>query len=384
MHAKARRGRAVVAAFLIQVWCAGKALAQPGPSVPDAGPSPDATRMVDVTIIAGGDDAEPLVGSLRELLGRLGLGVESHAVATAPAPPSPEATGLSVWVDLASRYEALTIVRHGRTEVRRTIPRDASPAIVREEISEAVRSAVEAELQAEEARTTPPPPPPVAPLAPAPPVVASENVPPPAPTSSRWFALDLTVLAGGGPVADGAWSARFGGGVVVGSRRRFRPSLAVTAAYFTPFNKSGEDSQSVTVDAQATFVSLRAVPSIEVVHVPWAGLNVGAGGGVDIISVTQPQTPQNVTIAAQSSTRGDPILTALATAYVELAPSVAFTIVAGTDVDFVPPDYAFKTFVNGNNPTTDHLLDPSPVRPFALAGFTFTALGSELFAARTP
>jgi hypothetical protein len=373
MRATARRGRAVVAAFLIPAWCAGNALAQPGPLAPDAGPSPDASRIVDVTVIAGGDDAEPIIGSLRELLGRLGLDVEPHVVASAPAPPPPETSGLSVWVDLASRYEAVTIVRHGRSEVRRTIPRDSSPAIVREEISEAIRSGVEAALQADEAQNTPAPPTPVAPPPAAPPTAMPEILPPVPPTSSPWFALDVTMLAGGGPVADSSAAARFGGGVVVGSRRRFRPSLAVTAAYFAPF-----DGTESVAKATATIVSLRAVPSIEVLHASWLGLNVGVGGGVDIISVHASQIGTIVPVPSVAD-RVDPIVTALATAYVELAPSVAFTIAAGTDIDFYPPRYEV---VGGTQPIFP--LDPWLVRPFALAGFTFTAVGSELFAARVP
>jgi hypothetical protein len=330
--------------------------------------------MVDVTIIAGGDDADPLLGSIRELLGRLGLGVDPHVVAVASPlqPPQPTA-GLSVWVDLASRYEAVTIVRNGRREVRRTIPRDSSPSIVREEIGEAVRSGVEAELQADAARNAPPPPTPSALPSPAPPPVAGPEKLPPPPTSSRWFALDLMVFGGGGPLATNSGPvARIGGGVVIGSRRRLRPSLTVTAAYFVPFDAARSD-----VQARATFVSLRAVPSIEVLHTPWLGLNVGAGGGVDIISVDSSQLNNDPTVAPQTvRDRVDPILTALATAYLALAPSVAFTIVLGTDVDFVPPEYVIA-------PRSD-VLHPWLVRPFALAGFTFTAVGSELFAARTP
>ena len=378
MQRAARRGPAVVTAVLIQAWCASTALAQTpqGATVPDAAPPPDSTRMVDVTIIAGGDDADTLLGSIRELLGRLGLGVDPHvaAVATPLEPPQPTA-GLSVWVDLASRYEAVTIVRNGRSEVRRTIPRDSSPAIVREEIGEAVRSGVEAELQADAVRNAPPPPAPSASPAPAPPPVAGPEKLPPLPTSPRWFALDLTVFGGGGPVASNSGPvARVGGGAVIGSRRRLRPSLTVTGAYFVPF-----DTVQSNVKATATFVSLRAVPSIEVLHTPWLSLNVGAGGGVDVISVGDP-TATSDTIAVNPqpvSDRVDPILTALATAYLALAPSVAFTIIVGSDVDFVARRYVISP------PQTD-ILDPWRPRPFALAGFTFTAVGNELFAGRTP
>jgi hypothetical protein len=375
MRAGGRRGRAVVAAVVMQSWSAGTALAQmpPGAAAPDAAPPPDSTPMVDVTIIAGGDDTDPLLGSIRELLGRLGLGVEAHGVAVPPGPVGP-GDRLAVWIDLGSRFEAVTVVRRGRTEVRRTIPRDSSPAIVREEIGEAVRSGVEAQLHAEAASNPPPPPPPpvAAPLPPAPPVLVPERPPPPA--SPGWFALDLTVLAGGGPVATGSGPvARVGGGVVFGSRRRLRPSLAVTAAYFVPFDTVSD------VKVHTSVVSLRAVPSIEVVQAPRVGIDVGVGGGVDIVSVSSSPGDDPAMPVAHVPDSVDPILTALATAYLELAPSVAFTLVLGTDFDFDRPRY-FVAAPGGDG----DVLVPWRARPFAMVGFTFTAVGGELFAARTP
>jgi hypothetical protein len=372
MRAWVRRGRIVVTAVSMAFGCAGFAHAQvpQGGSVPDASPPPESMRTVDVTIVAGGDDADPLMGTIRELLGRLGLGVEPHLVAAPP--PAVEPVGpaaLSVWIDLASRYEAVAIVRRGRTEVRRTIARDSSPAIVREEIGEAVRSGVEAQLLSDE---PPSPAPTAAPLSPPGPAPAGPETAPRTATN-RWFALDLTMLAGGAPVADGSgFVPRVGGGVVLGSRRRLRPSVTLTATYVVPF-----EAGIPNVVTHATIVSLRAVPAIEVLHTSWLGVNVGAGGGVDVISV---ETTLGTSVSPQPfSNRVDPILTALATAYFELAPGVAFTLVAGVDVDFVPPQYA----VSDPGVGADHDI-PSPwhVRPVALAGFTFTAVGNELFAAR--
>ncbi len=373
MRARVRRGRFVVTAVSMAFGCAGIAHAQvpQGGSVPDASPPPESMRTVDVTIVAGGDDADPLMGTIRELLGRLGLGVEPHLVAAPPPAAEPVGpAGLSVWIDLASRYEAVAIVRRGRTEVRRTIARDSSPAIVREEIGEAVRSGVEAQLLSDE---PPSPAPTAAPLPPPGPATLGAETAPRSATN-RWFALDLTLLAGGAPVADGSgFVPRVGGGVVLGSRRHLRPSMTLTATYVVPFD-SGIPN---VVTTHATIVSLRAVPAIEVLHTSWLGVNVGAGGGVDVISVSVQRDPS--ISPQQFSNRVEPILTALATAYVELAPGVAFTLVAGADVDFVPPQYA----VGG--PGASEISDiPSPwhVRPVALAGFTFTAVGNELFAAR--
>jgi hypothetical protein len=330
---------------------------------------------VDVTVVAGGDVTDALMGTIRELLGRLGLGIEPHVVAAgspavAPAEPPP---GLGVWIDLTSRDEAVTVVRRGRTEVRRTIPRDSTPAIVREEIGEAVRSGVEAQLLVDATESAPPPP--VAPALPPPAPVVRE-APAPAAGSNRWFALDLTILAGGGLVSSNSGLVpRVEGGVVIGSRRRLRPSVTVTAAYSTPFDATNTIHQNVT--ARAAVVALRAVPAIEVAHASWLAVNVGVGGGVDIISVTPTSKDASIDAVPSVADRVDPILTAEASLYLALAPSVAFTIIVGADVDFVPPVYAI-------DPLGEDVLKPWPVRPLVLAGFTFTAVGRELFLARTP
>ncbi len=374
MRAAARRGRAVVTAVSMALCVTGSARAQ---APPDTSPAP-APRTVDVTIVAGGDDAEPLIGTIRELLGRLGLGVEPHIVATAEATaPAATSPGLSVRVDLASRYEALTIVRRGNEEVRRTIPRESSPSIVREEIGEAVRSGVEVQLLAEAAHNAPPPAP--APLAnPAPaPVMADTH--PNAPAAPGWAALDLEVLAGGGPIASGAeFVPRLGGAAVIASRRRLRPSLTVSAAFLVPF-----DATISGVTMRATIVSLRAVPAVEVIHGSWLAMDVGAGAGIDVISVISVDpSPQNAaSFQVQSApSRVDPIVTAVVTGYAALTPGIAFTLAVGGEVDLASPTYALK----GPGGDDIDILVTWRARPYALAGFTFTTLGSALFAKRTP
>ena len=257
----------------------GGAPGQGGPA--DSAPA----RAVDVTILSGGEEADPLMDTVRELFGRLGLTVSGHLVANPEQAQDagPRSPGLSVQIDLASRYEALIVVRSDRTEVRRTISRDASPSIVREEIADAVRSAVESQLLSDEARAAPPPAPIAANTPPplrAPPVLEA-----PAPSADdRWFALDLTTLAGAAYVAPGpAVSARVGGGVVLGSRRGRRPSVAVTASYLLPFPSSLPPNGNVT--SSTYMVSFRAVPAIEVLHTSSIALHVGAGGGMDAITL---------------------------------------------------------------------------------------------------
>jgi hypothetical protein len=350
--------------------------------VPEGGPAAsvqDSTRTVDVTIVDGGDDADLLMDTIRELVGRLGLGVTPHRVSASEGQSvSSLPAGLSAWIDLGSRYDAMTIVRNGPTEVRRRIPRDASPAIVREEIGEAVRSAVEAQLLTDATPSAP-----VASSAPPAPTSAGPVVieAPRAPAaSSHGLALDVTTLAGAGAIASNSGLvAHVGGGLVVASRRELRPSLSMTAEYIVPFDALASNG----VNASTSFVSLRAVAAVEVLHRSWIAIDVGAGGGVDVITV-------NPSVASASSaglaftaegdvpTHVDPVVTARASAYFALAPGVAFTLVAGSDVDLKSLHYAFDGVRSGD------VLVPWHVRPAVLAGFTFTALGSGLFATRVP
>jgi hypothetical protein len=373
-----RRDRGIVVALLMGGFVVRGALAQAQPEggVGDA-PAKLPGRAVDVTILAGGGEADPLMDTIRELFGRLGLAVHAHFVATleeaqdAGSPPA----GMSVRIDLGSRYEALLVVRNDLVEVRRTISRDASPAIVREEIADAVRSAVDSQLLRDEARTAPPAPAIVssAPIASPPPVVVEAPAPRP---ESRSFALDLTAFAGAGPIASGStlsWvGARVGGGLVLGLRRGRRPSLTITASYLVPFDSAAANTR---VKSNTDIVSIRAVPALEIVHASWIALDVGVGGGVDVITLRP--TALAPFQAANSTSEPDPIATALARVEVGLAPSVAFTLVVGSDFDFASRHYFVQT--TGR----EDLLVPSPVRPLALAGFTFTAVGTGLFAARS-
>jgi hypothetical protein len=332
--------------------------------------SADSARVLDLTIVAGGEDAEPLVGTIQELVGRLGLGVVPHVVAFPEPPPTSSRTErLDVWIDLASRYEAAVIVRSARPPIRRTIARDASPAIVREEIGEAVRSAVEAQLAPEEpTRASPTPVEPPTPSAPA--VVVVEN-PPPLAVPAHALALDVTVLAGGGPISSQSGLApRVGGGVIVRSRHGLRPSLAVEAEYVAPFHP-----ELSGVVLHTTIVSLRAVPAIEVLRASWIAVDLGAEAGIDVVSV-DPTSPSVQTESVP--THVDPMVGALATAYVGLTPGVVFTLVAGAEMDLRPATY----FV-GPEPGAS-TLEPWRFRPVVLAGFTFTTAGSPLFAARAP
>jgi hypothetical protein len=169
---------------------------------------------------------------------------------------------------------------------------------------------------------------------------------------------------------------RIGGGVTVASRRWLRPSLAVTGEYMAQFDVSS----SPVVTAHVSNVSVRAIPSIQVFHASWIAVDVGVGGGVDVLTIGQ------IAVTPPAHGRGtpppnvDPILCGVLAGHLGLTPDVALTLAVGSDVDLASPQLHYV--VEYGNPGTppSGVLIPWQVRPFLLAGFAFTALGERRFA----
>ncbi len=362
-----RSRRANVLAALTTILFATSARGQASPA------STTVSSTVVVNVVGAGDSQAPLEGSLRELLARLHLTMN-------PADAPPESVLARVQIDLTSPAQATVLVTDGHSgEVRahRVIPRDASAAITREEIAHAVQSAVESALIIEERAAAAAPPP-------APPHVEPPVVTPPAPTPREaatqparrpsWFALDLTTLAGAGPFANGVGPVvRIGGGVIASSRGTLRPSIAVTGFYAVPFQS---DAASL-VGAYANLVSVRATPSIEVFHSSWFALDVGAGAGVDSLSVQPRSAILPSTNLGANTSRVDPIVAGVVTARAALASSVVFVLSADVDVDLASRRYVFD-----QGASEVDVFAPWRVRPTLFAGLAFTALGEGLFASR--
>ena len=388
-------------------WVASVATAARAQPVPPAGDAPVAgAPVVELVVVGGGREASALLDTMRDLLGRVGLVLEAHAVATPAAAASiPRGSAVArVEVDLRSPGEA-GIVIEGRRQApkQRTVRRDPSPSIAREEVAQAIQSGVEAQLFADPeghkatapevdgADATPPAPtavtPPVdtppAPVASAPP---SPGLPPDAPLpalpvareapapSSRMppsYGVDVSTLAGGGWFASGSGPvAALEGDVTLAGRRGWRPSLSLSGRAVLPF---GGSVDSVT-DHTSAF-AVRALAGVEVVRASWITLVGGAGGGADVLwaSPSSPVLPPSVLGA--DTTLADPIVTAFAAAHVRLVPSVVLTVMALGDLDLRPARY-----VVDQGSAVDPLLSPWRVRPTLLAGFTFTALGQPTFA----
>jgi hypothetical protein len=408
MRGQLRRG--VLAALCAGVFASQTARAQ-DLSAPRADSVPPALSraVVDVTVAAGGNDAGPLVETIRELLGRLGINVNAQLVAHSgsPAEAASDFPLARVRIDLESPREAKVLVygRTGEVALRQSFARDASPAVVREEVADAVRSAVEAQLLRDPQRaaaataasaapapaeapivSTPPPPPapPAAPPTPSPapePPAAeppqSEAPPTPPPAWLRGLALDVTALAGAGPYAGNAvLIPRIGGGVTVASRRWLRPSLTVTGEYMAQFNVSSPSPQIVT--AQVSNVSVRAIPAIQIFHASWIAVDVGVGGGGDVLTVERRSAPTGSILGQSTTSSVEPILCGVVAGHLGLTPGVALTLAVGSDVDVA---YSQLHYLVGNRITNvpSDVLSPWRVRPFLLAGFAFTALGERRF-----
>jgi hypothetical protein len=326
--------------------------------------------VVELTI-AGADDDTALRDSIRELLSRLDLTV------VAPGAPGvkPSSRIASVQIDLTSRTDALVLVTDaatGEVRLRRSVPRDTTAAIVREEIAHAVQSAVEAALLAARDRASQPPAPapPAAPPPPPvvvalPPPVAKEQ-PPAGPARPAPLGLELATLAGVGPVADGAGPvSRIGLGASAVSRAFLRPSLGLSFLFAVPF-----DTDTPHLSAHTTIFSIRALPAVGLFRGSWLAVDLGAGAGVDIISVAPHSSDLPSNDVNDQATRVDAIVSSMLSAHAAVAPGVTFLLSAGVDVDLDSRQYVFA-----QGPTNSDVLAPWQVRPMILIGVGFTALG---------
>lgn len=359
----------LVAALLAAPLFETNARAQDGIAGPDGAV---ALRIV-------GPDDPALRDSIRELLARLHLALATARSDDAGAPPPLVAR---VEIDLSSPTDVVLVVSDptGEQRVRRTVPRESSSAIVREEIAHTVQSEVESALLAARERASRPAPPPLAPapvpLAP-PPAPLSVVAAPPAKEQPRAEArraplgFEITTLVGVSPVTNNALGTRIGLETNLLSRWPLHPAIALSALYAVPFDEGPVGD--VELSAHVNLVSLRALPSLEIVQGRWFALDVGAGAGMDLMMVSS-NTPILLNVSGAKATNEDPILSAVATAHFALASGVSFLLSAGVDVDPVARRYVL---VEGATPT--NVFVPSQTRPMILAGLGFDALGDMRF-----
>lgn len=395
---RSREARAAAVAIAFAIAYLGRDAGERGAYAQDGAPVPS-RRIVEVLVAGGGSDAASLDDTVRELLGRLTLVMESQSVGRIDGDdPSFRSTArpsmlARVGIDLRSRDVAVVTIVDGRTgdvTVRRSVRRDGPPAVVREELAHVVQAAVDPMLLSERDRAAAPAEPPAPPVSvpvpvpenPAPLPVASPDAPPQrdrvsssssSSSSHSPFALDLSTMAGAGSFASGAGAvARAGGGAALVYRRGLRPSIGVAAHYVFPF-EIGSDIALAHVAA----ASVRGMAAIQVIASSSFALDVAAGGGFDALHVEPRSSSLPADRLGPTTNRLDPIGTASVTGHLGIAPGTALSLMLAIDVDF-----ASRRWIIDENGRHDDAFAPSRVRPLAMLGFTFTPAGDARFASR--
>jgi hypothetical protein len=191
-----------------------------------------------------------------------------------------------------------------------------------------------------------------------------------APRAPAGYGVDVGTFVSGGPFADAkAFVPRFGLAGSFGSRRGLRPALTLALEYALPFETTGD-----IVGSHTNLVAPRALATLEVVHASWIAVDVGAGGGLDIMSVEPRSAVLPSSTLGPTTTRADPVLRAAVVARVPLVPSVVFTASLAADGDLTE-----RAYVADDGGRRTEVLIPWRVRPQLALGFAFTALGEATF-----
>jgi hypothetical protein len=148
-------------------------------------------------------------------------------------------------------------------------------------------------------------------------------------------------------------------------RAAWRPALWILGEYHPPF---GGDAQPVGV--RTSVWSLRALPMLQLFDSTRVLVEAGAGGGVDIVSLSPGENAGGAHFAS-TPVEASPILTGALAAHLTLAPSFRVFVLATIDGDAKPRRYVVAT---GPEHTT--ISEPLAVRPGIAIGFAFDVAGS--------
>jgi len=375
-------------------WVSSFALAASSASTAraQAGETPMTTSVgrgfVEVAVAASDDDTAALVDALRELVGRLGLGL--HAV-RADAPPwgsGPASTDRDerarVFIDnrFADRIEiTASAVRDGAASapVTRTVPRAESTSIVVEQVAHAVHATLESLLSIGTDAAAPPEAnavPTVQPPAMAPPTVPAADASPPRPLRRRsGFSMDAAAFASGRGMASNVGAVVGGGGAVnfAAWPGPWRPRLWIGGSYNAAF--STQDATDGVALATAV-TSIRAIPSIELLERSVLQIDVGVGGGVDVFHAVPGSAGLNLAGQAvtpeSTTTRSDPVLTGQLVARIRVVSSARLLVGVGVDYDMDRRRYTVQ--YSGGSSTA--VLEPWLVRPSAMIGLCVPLVGT--------
>lgn len=165
--------------------------------------------------------------------------------------------------------------------------------------------------------------------------------------------------------------AQAGGALGVGLRGGLHPSLAIEARWVAPF-----DARAALVEAHGGAFALRVLPRIQLWGGPTGAVDLGVGGGVDVIHVESRSESIPSSRLQPGTTRTDPIATAALTGRVAIVPRLDLSLAFALDLDL-----ASRRYIVDEGGSATVVLQPSRLRPALLVGVTFTALGAPRFTA---
>lgn len=340
-------------------WLGGARVARAGGGTTVAVENP----IVEVYVEGDGPEIEDAVA---RGVARVGAAVDFVRAARAPRLGGDRFARVDVRIDAADVKVAIVFARGGTAS--RSVPRSATKAVESEEIALVVESALESELDA--IRETPvpaPPPPPPAPKnpeAPRPPAAAAS----PAPRDrGATLALFGGVLGGVGAFAEREGAVfRLGGELGVASSGKLRPAVAIRAFYTLP-SQSGAPRAA----ADASVVNLRVMPSAQIVELAQAAFGIGAGVGVDIVSVS-PRSDTARAALEPVSVRAIPVVSPTVFGRIAISKSVSLSASFALDVGLSSPSW-----YAAEGPARTEVLDPLRVRPVGLVGVDFALFGDD-------
>jgi hypothetical protein len=324
-------------------------------------------QIAAVTVAAKDEDVEAFVNALREPLEALGLTVHASGAGSDARPPPEDISEARVRVVVDARPSdhvdiLVWVMPQDRTgPVQRRVPRGPSTPVLIEDVAYAVRATV-ASLLAEH------PPVRAAPT----PTPAPAKAPPPPPEHRRpgRFGLDVAGFAGVRGIAASAPPA-FGGGAALDfafwGRQPGRPSLYLGAYFYAPIESSTSE-----VTLEATVISLRAIPSVELARVGPLRFAAGAGGGVDVFHAEPQPTETAAATLGPETTLVDPVLEAQMLVRIIVGGASLFF---GFDLDYdLNPDRYYQSDRSGTSSSVSVLTEWS-VRPAGMLGVCLPVAG---------
>jgi hypothetical protein len=330
-----------------------------------------ATPTVVVIVSATTADGDAIVEALGDLGARTDLRLTFERRGELPDAPWADDTLARAWIDArAPDHVDVRIVRRGAAPYVRVLHREGSIAVVAEAVAQVMRGAVDSmvamETPPDAAPPLVPPPPPAMDPADLPPPESSP-APPVVPRSSlavdvAAFGSEEALTSKAGPV----FGAGAGAAVMAG-HAPLRPGLWAAAAFDSRF--SVQNGQ-VTFDVATT--SFRLVSTLELVDLDVAQLDVGLGGGVDLLRVAPlVERPTGPVIDTPTSSV-DPVLTGQIMLRLRLAPQVA--ILTGFDLDYDWTSHE-ETVVSDRPGGRHGTFDPWKVRPAVVFGLSVRLWG---------